>query len=84
MQNVVRFAQHQFYYTFQYQQAFSTPEKRRDARFWQKKVSELEKKAEDLEYVKRHIGADEVDRIVDKVKKIQEVKKKNMKHQLIL
>ena len=48
------------------------------------KVSELEKKAEDLEYVKRHIGADEVDRIVDKVKKIQEVKKKNMKHQLIL
>lgn len=31
-----------FYYTFQYKQAFSTPEKRRDARFWQKKVSELE------------------------------------------
>lgn len=31
-----------FYYTFQHGQAFSTPEKRRDARFWQKKVSELE------------------------------------------
>lgn len=31
-----------FYYTFQHKQAFSTPEKRRDARYWQKKVSELE------------------------------------------
>lgn len=31
-----------FYYTFQYNQAFSTPEKRRNARFWQRKVSELE------------------------------------------
>lgn len=31
-----------FYNTFQYGQAFSTPEKRRDARFWRKKVSELE------------------------------------------
>lgn len=31
-----------FYYTFQYKQAFSVPEKRRDARFWQKRVSELE------------------------------------------
>lgn len=32
-----------FYYTFQYKQAFSTPEMRRDARFWQKKVDELER-----------------------------------------
>ena len=32
-----------FYYTFQNGQAFSTPEKRRDARFWQKKVEELER-----------------------------------------
>lgn len=31
-----------FYYTFQHEQAFSLPEKRKDARFWQKKVSELE------------------------------------------
>lgn len=31
-----------FYYTFQNRQAFSTPEKRRDARFWQKKVEALE------------------------------------------
>lgn len=31
-----------FYNTFQHGQMFSTPEKRRDARFWQKKVSELE------------------------------------------
>lgn len=32
-----------FYYTFQYNQVFSMPEKRRDARFWQKKVAELER-----------------------------------------
>lgn len=31
-----------FYYTFQCKQAFSIPEKRRDARFWQRKVGELE------------------------------------------
>lgn len=31
-----------FFNTFQHGQMFSTPEKRRDARFWQKKVSELE------------------------------------------
>lgn len=31
-----------FYYTFQNGQVFSTPEKRRDARFWQRKVGELE------------------------------------------
>lgn len=31
-----------FYYTFQSGQSFSTPEKRRDARFWQRKVGELE------------------------------------------
>lgn len=31
-----------FYYTFQHEQAFSIPEKRRDARFWKKKVDELE------------------------------------------
>lgn len=31
-----------FYYTFQHEQVFSTPEKRRDARFWKKKVCELE------------------------------------------
>ena len=51
---------------------------------YHKKISELEKKAEALEYVKKYVGADEVDTIVDKVKKMQEVKKKNMKHQLIL
>lgn len=49
-----------------------------------KKVSELEEKAENLEYVKKCVGADEVDRMVDKAKKIQKIKKKNMKHQLIL
>lgn len=32
-----------FYCTFQNEQAFSAPEKRRDARFWQRKVSALEK-----------------------------------------
>lgn len=31
-----------FYYTFQYGQAYSIPEKRRDARFWERKVSDLE------------------------------------------
>lgn len=31
-----------FYYTFQNGKSFSTPESRRDARFWLKKVSELE------------------------------------------
>lgn len=31
-----------FYYTFQNKQAFSAPENRRDARFWQKKVIALE------------------------------------------
>ncbi len=31
-----------FYFTFQKGQAFSTPEKRRDVRFWQRKVGELE------------------------------------------
>lgn len=31
-----------FYNTFQYKQAFSIPEKRRNARFWQRKVGELE------------------------------------------
>lgn len=31
-----------FYNTFQHEQPFSTPEKRRDARFWKKIVSELE------------------------------------------
>ncbi len=31
-----------FYYTFQSGQAFSIPEKRRDARFWQRKVGALE------------------------------------------
>lgn len=31
-----------FYYTFQHEQVFSSPEKRRDARFWKKKVCELE------------------------------------------
>ena len=42
-----------FYYTFQNGQAFSTPERRRDARFWQKKVEELEKAV--LETIKLHI-----------------------------
>lgn len=32
-----------FYYTFQYGQAFSTPERRMDALFWQKKVEKLER-----------------------------------------
>lgn len=36
-----------FYYTFQYGQAFSTPEKRKNARFWQKKISELERELDD-------------------------------------
>lgn len=36
-----------FYYTFQYKQAFSIPEKRRNARFWQKKVRELEQELSD-------------------------------------
>lgn len=31
-----------FYYTFQNNQVLSSPESRKDARFWQKKVSELE------------------------------------------
>ena len=31
-----------FYNTFQYGQIFSTPENRKDARFWRKKVNELE------------------------------------------
>lgn len=31
-----------FFYTFQNGKAFSTPEKRKDARFWQRKVYELE------------------------------------------
>lgn len=35
-----------FYNTFQYGQAFSTPEKRRNARFWQKKIIELEQELE--------------------------------------
>lgn len=36
-----------FYYTFQRDQAFSTPEKRRNARFWQKKVNDLEQELTD-------------------------------------
>ncbi len=36
-----------FYFTFQHGQAYSIPEKRKDARFWQKKVSELERELVD-------------------------------------
>ena len=36
-----------FYYTFQHGQSFSFPDKRRDARFWIKKVGELERELND-------------------------------------
>lgn len=36
-----------FYYTFQNRQPFSTPEKRRDVRFWQRKVETLEQELSD-------------------------------------
>ena len=45
------------------------------------KVSELEKKAEDLEYVKKYIGADEMDGLIAKVREFEKLEQKSKPHQ---
>ena len=45
--------------------------------YYYQKVSELEKKAEDLEYVKKCVGNDEIDRIMNHRKEQNEIKVKN-------
>ena len=51
--------------------------KRKLSDYYQK-VTELEKKAENLEYVKKYIGADEIDRMLNNVRKQKDV---NQSHQ---
>jgi len=42
---------------------------------------QLEKKAEDLEYVKKCVGADEVDRMVVKERELEKLDSKSKLHQ---
>ena len=45
------------------------------------KISELEKKAEDLEYVKKYVGADEIDSLVAKARDYEKLEQKSKTHQ---
>ena len=45
------------------------------------KISELEKKAEDLEYVKKCVGADEIDSLVAKVREFEKMEQKSKSYQ---
>lgn len=45
------------------------------------KISELEKKAEDLEYIKKCVGVDEIDRVVASARNLGKMEKKSKTHQ---
>ena len=45
------------------------------------KVNELEKKAEELEYVKKYIGADEMDGLIAKAREFEKLEQKSKPHQ---
>ena len=45
------------------------------------KISELEKKAEDFEYVKKCVGADEIDNLVAKAREFEKMEQKSKSYQ---